>query len=153
MPKPDEAIVRDKVSRLLESQRLGVLSTQGEAGPYSSLVAFIHSRDLRHIYFATSRTTRKFANLARVPRIAMLIDSRANQSLDFHSAQAVTVIGEAAPLDREAAGRLRADYIERHPYLKDFVNATSCALVEIRVARYIQVERFQNVVEYVIENN
>ena len=153
MQKPAEAAVRDKVSRLLGSQSLGVLSTQGEQGPYSSLVAFTNSADLRHIYFATSRTTRKFANLARVPRIAMLIDSRANQSLDFHSAQAVTVIGDAAPLGRQAADRLRADYIDRHPYLKDFVNASSCALVEIQAARYILVERFQNVVEYVIQTD
>lgn len=153
MQKPAEAAVRDKVSRLLGSQSLAVLSTQGEEGPYSSLVAFINSADLRHIYFATSRTTRKFANLARVPRIAMLIGSRANQSLDFHSAQAVTVIGDAAPLDHQAADRLRSDYIDRHPYLKDFVNASSCALVEIQAARYILVERFQNVVEYVIQTD
>ena len=153
MQKPAEAAVRDKVSQLLLSQSLGVLSTQGEEGPYASLVAFTSSADLRHLYFATSRTTRKFANLARVPRIAMLIDSRANQSRDFHAARAVTVIGDAAPLDRQAADRLRSNYIDRHPYLKDFVTATSCALVDIRVARYILVERFQNVVEYVISTD
>ena len=153
MQKPDEAALRVKVSRLLASQSLGVLSTQGEEVPYASLVAFTNSADLRHIYFATSRSTRKFANLARVPRIAMLIDSRANQALDFHSAQAVTVIGDAAPLDPQAADRMRSDYIDRHPYLKDFVTATSCALVDIRVSRYILVERFQNVVEYVIQTD
>lgn len=153
MKKPDEAAVHDKVAQLLASQRLAVLSTQGQEGPYSSLVAFIHSRDLHHIYFATSRTTRKYANLRAVPQVALLIDSRSNQSGDFHTAQAVTVIGNAAPVDRETAASLRVGYIARHPYLEDFVNASSCELVDVQVARYILVERFQNVVEYAIAIN
>jgi len=38
-------------------------------------------------------------------------------------------------------------YLEKHPYLKDFVNSPSCAFLKLTVKTYYLVRRFQNVVE------
>jgi hypothetical protein len=46
------------VRELLESQRLAVLSTQGQVQPYSNLVAFAATPDLKYLIFATARATR-----------------------------------------------------------------------------------------------
>jgi nitroimidazol reductase NimA-like FMN-containing flavoprotein (pyridoxamine 5'-phosphate oxidase superfamily) len=137
------AIIRE----LLESQRLAVLSTQGKEQPYSNLVAFAVTPDLQYLIFATTRATRKYANLMSEPRVSQLIDNRSNQEADFVQASAVTVLGtatEALDSDREKYLRL---YLHKHPYLKEFVTAPSCALMRIKVGKFIVVTRFQEVRE------
>jgi heme iron utilization protein len=79
----------------LTSQPLAVLSTHQAGQPYSNLIAFAATPDLESIFFATTRATRKFANLMADPRVALLIDNRANQEADFAEAAALTVLGSA----------------------------------------------------------
>ena len=45
------------ISRLLSTQRLAVLASYGDDQPYTSLVAFAASDDLRAIHFAISEVT------------------------------------------------------------------------------------------------
>jgi nitroimidazol reductase NimA-like FMN-containing flavoprotein (pyridoxamine 5'-phosphate oxidase superfamily) len=52
-----------------------VLSTQQQGQPYASLVAFVACDDLRHIYFVTPKTTRKFANLTANPSAAFIVNN------------------------------------------------------------------------------
>lgn len=133
---------------LFTDQPLAVLSTDSDSRPYASLVAFAASSDLRRLYFATSRDTRKYANLRSNSRVALLVDNRTNRIDDFTSAVAVTVLGES----RELNGAERADaerlYLGKHPHLKEFVSSPSCALVEVAVSSLYLVSRFQNVTEF-----
>jgi heme iron utilization protein len=137
------AIIRD----LLNSQRLAVLSTQGPLQPYSNLVAFAAAPDLKHLLFATTRATRKYANLLAHPLVSILIDNRTNQAADFAEAAAVTVLGRAQEVKGTDAGQLLPIYLDRHPYLRDFVTSPTCALFTVEVERYILVTRFQDVRE------
>ena len=93
--------LRANIHQLLAGQRLAVLSTSDKRRPYASLVAFCFSPDLRIIYFATPRATRKYANLMNQPQVAFLVDSRANQAEDFHQAAAVTVLGRCEEVAEE----------------------------------------------------
>lgn len=137
----------DLLRSLFAAQRLAVLSTQQDGRPYASLVGFWTSSDLRRLAFATTRTTRKFANLLADPWVALLIDSRDNRESDFHHAVAVTVTGAA----REATGTERDElavaYLAKHPALKGFVESPTCAMVVLDVETYYLVQRFQDVVE------
>ena len=132
------------IGRLLSSQRLAVLASYGDDQPYTSLVAFAASADLKAIYFATSRATRKFANLTRCARVSMLIDNRSNRQRDFHKGIAVTALGSVGEVEKSEAAEL---YLRKHPHLKDFMESPSTALLEISVERYYLVSRFQNVLE------
>lgn len=143
----DESELRKAIKGLLTSQQLAVLATQGGGQPYSSLVAFAATDDLKYLLFATTRTTRKFANLSAESRVAMLVDSRSNQDSDFHNALAVTAMGIAREVnDREREHFLKL-YLKKHPYLQEFVESPSCALLSVRVDKYYMVSRFQNVME------
>jgi nitroimidazol reductase NimA-like FMN-containing flavoprotein (pyridoxamine 5'-phosphate oxidase superfamily) len=136
---------------LLTGERLAVLSTHGAGQPYASLVAFAAADDLRCLYFATPRSTRKFANLQGDCRVALLVSSSRNQEADFHAAAAVTVLGSAGELsgpEREAA---LPGYLQKHPYLEDFVRAPTCALVKVHVRTCILVKNFQHVMELHLE--
>lgn len=142
-----EAQIRKKIASLLGGQLLAVLSSQRCGQPYGSLIAFVHSEDLAHLYFATPKATRKFANLMAEPRVSLLVDSRSNKEIDFHQAEAVTIIGEAGLVGEVELEQVRALYLDRHPSLKDFILSPSTAFFQVVVKHYILVDRFQHVVE------
>jgi heme iron utilization protein len=143
----DAIEMREIVQSLLESQRLGVLSTLMSGRPYSNLIAFAATDDLRDIFFATTRATRKFANLSADPRVALLMDNRSNQETDFGEASAVTVLGTAEEVLGPEREKYLQFYLKKHPYLEEFVTAPTCALVRVKVEKYIMVTQFQEVRE------
>jgi len=139
--------MKEIIQNLLDSQRLAVLSTLMSGRPYSNLIAFAATDDLKDIFFATTRATRKFANLTAEPRVSLLMDNRSNQETDFGEASAVTVLGTAAEVlgpDRDKYLQL---YLKKHPYLEDFITAPTCALIRVKVEKYIMVTQFQEVRE------
>jgi nitroimidazol reductase NimA-like FMN-containing flavoprotein (pyridoxamine 5'-phosphate oxidase superfamily) len=146
MSEHDES--RAVLRALLSEQRLAVLATQAGGRPYASLVAFAASPDLGTLVFATTRATRKYANLRDDPHVALLVDSRNVGDIDFHHAAAVTATGlvwELQEGDRAEAERL---LLAKHPVLTGFVASPTCALLRLTVETYYLVSRFQNVVEF-----
>jgi hypothetical protein len=139
------------VRRLLTEQRLAVLSTHRGGQPYANLVAFAASEDLKTIYFATPRSTRKFANLLADGRMALLITSSGNRPADFHEAVAVTAVGSGTEISGDDRAGALGLYLAKHPYLEDFVSAPSCALIGFNARSYILVQNFQNVMELHLE--
>ena len=130
---------------LFSSQKLAVLATHGDGQPYSSLVAFATTDDLKHLLFATTRATRKYANIAADSRVAMLVDNRSNREENFHSAVAVTATGRAEePRDTEKT-RYVEIYLRKHPHMREFLLSPNCALLKVTIDAYYVVSRFQNV--------
>ena len=143
----DLSKVRRGLKKLLRSQPLAVLATQGTGQPYASLVAFVSSDDLKSLYFATTRSTRKYANLSADSRVAMLVDNRSNKASDFRWAMASTATGTAVEVTHGDRESVLDRYLAKHPNLKDFVQSPTCALCQIRVQSYYVVTHFQSVVE------
>ena len=143
----EEPGLSEQIRKLCVSQRLAVLSTRSGEQPYSNLVCFAASDDLRHILFATTRATRKYANLMREARVALLIDDRSKDPADTFRATAVTALGSARELEGEEAAKARRIYLERHPHLEEFVSSPSTAMLQLDVEKYILVTRFQDVRE------
>ena len=151
MDAVDAAEPLDLLRELFARERLGVLATHGPEHPYASLVAVRASEDLRHLYFSTTRATRKFHFLTSDPKVAMLVDSRSADDLDFHQAVAAKAVGTAREIQGdERAGQLAA-FLARHPHLQPFASSPTSALVELSVATYYIVRRFQNVTELHLE--
>jgi nitroimidazol reductase NimA-like FMN-containing flavoprotein (pyridoxamine 5'-phosphate oxidase superfamily) len=146
MDKDLSKIKRD-LGKLLHSQPLAVLATQNQGQPYASLVAFASSDDLKSLYFATTRSTRKYANLSVDSRVAMLVDNRSNKTSDFRWAMAATATGTAEEVDSHERENALDRYLAKHPHLSDFVHSPTCALCKIRVQTFFVVTRFQSVVE------
>ena len=134
-----------QLRQLLQQQLHLVLATHDGSAPYTSLMAFDASEDLARLFIVTARTTRKFSNMAANSRVSVLIDNRTNRSADFQSALAVTALGEAKELQGEDRRAPLARFLHRHPKLEPFCLATSTALMEIKVSRYILVNQFEEV--------
>jgi nitroimidazol reductase NimA-like FMN-containing flavoprotein (pyridoxamine 5'-phosphate oxidase superfamily) len=138
----------DILKELCTGQPLAVLATDAGSRPYASLVAVAVTTDLRHLYFATLRATRKWANLAGNHHVSLLIDNRSNQVTDFSRAAAATVIGTAEELSGAKLESGLAIYLGRHPHLAEFTASPSCALFRVKIASIYLVTRFQNVMEF-----
>ena len=138
---------RQRLIELFSAQNLAALSTHHEGQPYTSLVAFHAADDLRHLYFVTPKTTRKFANLTADNRVSVMVNSSTNQASDFHRAISVTAVGRAHIVDGSDSAAILAQYLTKHPHLEEFARSPSCALVGVSVNSYYMVKNFQNVME------
>ena len=145
MEKTDQ--LKRRLAELFNSQKLAVLSTHNAGQPYASLVTFVTTEDLRHLLFATTRSTRKYANIKSDARVAMLVDNRSNRDSDISNAIAVTATGTTEEVDEKNRDPFLSIYLAKHPHLKDFVNSPSCALIRIRIDTYYLVSKFQRVFE------
>jgi uncharacterized pyridoxamine 5'-phosphate oxidase family protein len=143
--------LKNFLKNLFSKQKLAVLATQDRKQPYGNLVAFMATDDLKHLLFATTRATRKYKNISRNPRIAMVVDNRSNQENDFHKAAAVTATGVVKETLGPQKRRFQKLYLSKHPYLKEFVSSPTCALLRMDVETYYVVRQFQNVVEFQID--
>jgi nitroimidazol reductase NimA-like FMN-containing flavoprotein (pyridoxamine 5'-phosphate oxidase superfamily) len=128
-------------------QNLAALATHRDGQPYASLVAFYADDDLKHIYFVTPKTTRKFANLTADNRVAVMINSSTNQASDYHQAISVTAVGKAKDITGADKKRILTHYLIKHPHLEDFVRSPTCVLVRVTVGSYYMVNHFQHVTE------
>jgi nitroimidazol reductase NimA-like FMN-containing flavoprotein (pyridoxamine 5'-phosphate oxidase superfamily) len=139
--------IQKHIRDLFASQNLAVLATHSHEQPYASLVAFVGSEDLKYLYFVTPKTTRKFANLAADPRVAVLINSSTNQTADFHQAISVTAVGDAEEVTGADREQWLPLYLAKHPHLVEFAQSPTCALVRVTARSYYLVKNFQKVLE------
>jgi nitroimidazol reductase NimA-like FMN-containing flavoprotein (pyridoxamine 5'-phosphate oxidase superfamily) len=144
--------MKGAIRSLLASQKLGVLATNQEGHPYTSLVGFAFSEDLRQLFFATKKASRKFANLQTDPRVSLLVDSRSENSENFGEIAAVSVFGTAREVTGLERQKLVAAYLDQHPELQEFAQSPNCVLVRIKVRRYALVRHLVDVGELSFES-
>jgi len=137
----------DILRELLAQQLLGVLGTHHDGEPYTSLVGFAATPDLRQILFATGRATRKHANLVADARASMLVDNRTNRPADFTEAAAATAVGVVEEIGDEDRSFFEEVFLAKHPYLESFARSPSCVPIRLQVSVYMVVTRFQHVIE------
>lgn len=144
---PDKRDTLNSIRRLLETERLAVLSTSKNDVPYASLVAFAASDDLKELCFLTPVATRKYKNISANPNTALLVTNSRNTNGDISGAAAVTATGIAATVTGDDRQETLPDLLGRHPDLEAFAAEPDTALVKVKIDRYIWVSRFQNVVK------
>jgi nitroimidazol reductase NimA-like FMN-containing flavoprotein (pyridoxamine 5'-phosphate oxidase superfamily) len=142
--------IRERIQNLTAKQPYAVLCVQGRGQPYGALVAFAFSEDLRHAVFVTPVATRKFQLLSESDHVALVIDNRSNMADELMEIEAVTVTGRSKMIERGSEFTRCAELLlGRHPYLKSFVNAATCALFRVDVVRFLHVARFQEVNQWI----
>lgn len=143
--------MKERIGLLFEDQSLAVLATSLGGHPYTTLVAVVATQDLRYLFFATTRPTRKFANIQADSRVSLLVDSRQHNVHDFRQALALTALGHASAIEGSAHEEGRLLLLAKFPQLKDFIDAPTCVLFRVEVQKYIMVDHFQHVIEWTVE--
>jgi len=147
MVERNDSVAGD-IKELLKRQPLAVLATQGDGQPYTSLMAYAFTEDLRFLVVATTMSTRKHRNIAGESRVALLVDDRSNNGEDFQNATALTVVGEACEVGLDESEYYSGLYLKRHPALETFLASPSTVFFKIEVHNFLMVSRFEDVVEY-----
>lgn len=133
-----------QIQSVVEHQRFAVIATETNRQPYTNLVAFASTSDLRIIVFATRRDTQKYLNIKNNHRIALLIDNRENTPADFSNAVTVTAFGTAHESNTQKE-QYQALLLQKHPDLADFLHDSACAIIEIQVKTYQFIQKFEQV--------
>lgn len=146
--------IENDIRKLASEQSFGVLATGSNEEPYSSLISFANTEDLKYIVFATPIDTRKFDLINQNQGVSLLIDNRSNQPKSINDIVALTAIGSVKILsedyDREKWSKILVD---KHSYLNEFISAKSTAIVLIEITKYFYVSSFQEVIEWTPRNN
>ncbi len=138
--------VPDRLKVLNENQKLGVLATNDNGQPYTSLISFAIAPDLKKVIFATPKDTRKYKNILNTKEVAILIDNRSSTQKKLLATEAVTIIGTARHVRRgKLRDELAAIYLKKHPDFEEFLQSDTTALMVVEATRCIHVGKFQTI--------
>jgi nitroimidazol reductase NimA-like FMN-containing flavoprotein (pyridoxamine 5'-phosphate oxidase superfamily) len=141
--------VLERLRLLDKTQRHAVLATDSDGQPYTSLIAYALTSDMKGIVFATPKDTSKYKNILKNSRVSLLIDTRSNIERDYMGAESVTILGNAQQVKRsKKRSELATILIKKHPKLSEFIDSPESALVLIEIMKCIHVTRFQSVSEW-----
>ncbi len=149
--KKKEALLQD-IKQLCCSQPFAVLATTSKNKPYTNLVAFACSNDLKTIYFPTKKNTQKHQNIMKNNEIALLLDNRQNKPSDFTQAITLTAFGTASEttIEKHDAQQL---LLTKHPDLAPFLKNKNCIILKINVDLYQWVDQFDHIKRISMKNN
>ena len=139
--------VRNHIDSVLSSQKIAVLGTSNDGEPYSCLIAFAITEDLKELVFATMRQRLKYENIMANPRVTLIVDNRDAKASDFNETTSITMIGTAQDIQGESRNRYAGLLLKRHPTLSDFVNSPDCAVLRVEVDKIYIVSEFESVVK------
>jgi nitroimidazol reductase NimA-like FMN-containing flavoprotein (pyridoxamine 5'-phosphate oxidase superfamily) len=136
---------RERLTDLFDSQLIAVLGTSSDDYPYTCLVGFKFTSDLKNLIFATMRNRLKYRQISSNPRVSLIIDDRKNSPADFSHATSVTLVGNAKDTEGPERIKLAEMLVERHPFLSDFVKDPNCAIIKVGIEKMYIVGEFESV--------
>jgi nitroimidazol reductase NimA-like FMN-containing flavoprotein (pyridoxamine 5'-phosphate oxidase superfamily) len=143
--KTNNKVMR-RIKEVIDSQSIAVLGTSKNDEPYSCLVAYATTDDVRYLIFATMRERLKYRNLLVNPRVSVIIDDRTENSSDFNETTSITILGNAQDVIGTEREENAALLLKLHPSLTDFVNSPDCAIIRVNVDKIYVVSEFESVI-------
>ena len=133
--------------RILDKiQPHAVLATESEGKPYTSLIAYALTPDLKGLIFITPKSTRKYKNILKNKHVSLLVDTRTNTSKDYMGAESVTILGNAHRVRKgKNWTRLAGIFAKKHARLKKIITSPETALILVEITDCIHVTKFQSV--------
>lgn len=147
---PFDAEAKRLVQPILASQLFAVLATRDAHGLHTSLMAFAAGEDCLRVYFATPVNSRKFTNLTSYASVSLLVDDRVNKAESLVDITCISIRGDARVVEPQSQAEALAVYTGKHPTMRAFAEKPDTALVEVCVAQYDVVTRFQRVSTFVV---
>jgi hypothetical protein len=140
------AAIPERLKAFDREEYFGVLATDDGGKPYTSLISYALSPDLKRVIFATPRGTRKYSNIVHSAQVAILIDNRSKGKDRLLKTEAMTILGAAKRIRKGRTWKdLAGIFLRKHPDLEGFMNAPTTALIAVEIVRCIHVSHFQTV--------
>jgi nitroimidazol reductase NimA-like FMN-containing flavoprotein (pyridoxamine 5'-phosphate oxidase superfamily) len=141
--------VAQRLEEINSTELHAVLATDSNGQPYTSLIAYAMTPDMRKVIFATPKDTAKYKNILRNNKVALLIDTRSNTNISYMNSEAITIIGTARPVRRGRKWDALAHILlKKHSALKSFVEAKTTAIILVEAVQCFHTSSFQKVSEW-----
>ena len=141
--------ILSEIKKMCDQQNFAVLATQGDGQPYTSLISFSITNDLKKIYFSTPSQTRKFSLLEKNNQVSLLIDNRSDLPDGLNQISGLTITGTARIVAEDFEKKEASFHLlEKHPYLKKFISSETTKIIEITAEHFYYVRRFQEVYQW-----
>jgi nitroimidazol reductase NimA-like FMN-containing flavoprotein (pyridoxamine 5'-phosphate oxidase superfamily) len=128
--------IKESIEGIIKTRRFAVLATEGEGQPHTSLIAITPFGSFLQLIFATYRNTRKYRNLVRNSKVAVLIEGEYVNMKGLKESIVLTIIGlteEIRMAENEAASHA---HLKRHPEMESFMLSSDCALIMVIAQSY-----------------
>lgn len=127
---------KEKIRKLLDSQHVAVLVTDGEQWPTATLQAFGETDEL-DLIFIMNESADKFQNLLKRPNATVLVDNRDTGDVaTFRVSRAViNCIAREIKRDGEEWNALKAMFLKKNPFEAPFFNAPPLRMVQLKSIR------------------
>lgn len=136
--------IPDKLKDFDGEEYFAVLATDDAGSPYTSLISYALTPDLKIAIFATPRGTRKYKNILHSAQVALLIDNRSKSKRSLLKTEAITIIGTARQVRKGKRWEEFAEiFLRKHPQLKEFLYAPTTALISVQIIQCVHVSHFQ----------
>ncbi|MDD4970659.1 MAG: pyridoxamine 5'-phosphate oxidase family protein [Paludibacter sp.] len=137
--------LKEYVREVIRANRFAVLATEGDGQPYASLIAITPVDEYLILIFATYRNTRKYNNLVKNGKVAILFENRSIKSKSEKEVSVLTAFGQA---EEVLIGNAKQDllaHLQKHPELSTFLLSTDCAVFRVKVEAYQVVHGIEDV--------
>ena len=131
-----QTIIKTYIEDALQTNPLAVLATEGNGQPHACFIAITPMDDFQHLIFATYRSTRKYKNLIKNGKVAILFENRSTKSLSQPDITVLTAFGYAKEVDVAISDAALKAHLLRHPELESFLMSTDCAIFKVKVNAY-----------------
>ena len=138
--------IMEFINIALKTSRFGVLATEGDGQPHVSLIAITPWEGFRQLVFATYRNTRKFRNLERNNKVAVLIEGMNSDDSKPQKSFVITAVGHAEEIKITPNHQALQAHLDRHPDLLSFTRESDCTLVLVKIDEYQVVHGIDKVV-------
>jgi len=133
--------VIEKMKALVREKDSCVLATVSGGKPHCSLMSYITDPECREIFMVTHPKTRKYKNLQENPCVSLLIDTREeDRNLALGQKKALTITGTFQRVDPARKKVIQAQFLARHPQLKELVDDPEAVLISVRVQSFQLLE-------------
>ena len=131
-----------KMKALAKEKDICVLATVAGIEPHCSLMAYVTDDDCTEIYMVSYTDTHKFKNMTENSLVSLMIDTRhESASPQLPRTKALTISGVFERLvEEEKKAFVRKKFLERHPYLKEFINQPHAEPFVIKVSSFLLLE-------------
>lgn len=137
--------LRNTIKNITSKELFGVFATSVNDVPYTTLIAFVLQDDLKKLFFATPRDTKKFKDLRINEKVSFHVQNSNNSPEDISSAVGITITGKASECLKNKSEEAIISYLLKHPQMEEFIYSLNIAFISVEIEKYNVVEKFQNV--------
>jgi uncharacterized pyridoxamine 5'-phosphate oxidase family protein len=132
----EQSKLKECISAVIKSCSFAVLATEGNGQPHTSLIAIAPFGNSGQIIFATYRNTRKYQNLTKNNKIAVLIEGSCRNIMGIDESVVLTVIGFTEDIHSTEYLTPYQALLNLHPEMESFMLSPDCVLIRVIAQSY-----------------